>query len=85
MTSSIPSLPQSHVRKVNLGWEDALFRDIESAEYRWGGDVGIDDAGIDEIVPSMPSLHDLLMASIGKPSTPPVALWTDHPFGDDAA
>lgn len=51
---------------------------------RWH-EVDIDDEEWEEMMPSMPSLHDRLKASMGQPSTPPVALWTKNPFGSDAA
>lgn len=31
------------------------------------------------------SLHEQLIASRGQPAMPPVKLWTENPFGDDAA
>ncbi|MBP7140804.1 MAG: hypothetical protein KBA71_02765 [Opitutaceae bacterium] len=84
MSYSLPPLPQSPAHRVNPGWADALYRDVECGMGRWH-DVDIDDGGLDEMIPSMPSLHDRMKASVGQPSTPPVALWTGNPFGGDAA
>lgn len=84
MSYSLPQIPQTPAHRVNPGWADALFRDVECGMGSWR-DVDIDEASFDAMMPSMPSLHDRLMDSRGKRSTPPLALWTGNPFGDDAA
>jgi len=86
MSYSLPPLPKSPAQRVNPGWADALYRDVECGMPlgRWH-EVDIDDEEWEEMMPSMPSLHDRLKASMGQPSTPPVALWTKNPFGSDAA
>lgn len=39
----------------------------------------------DAVIIPHPCLQDLLLAARSLPSCPPARLWTENPFGDDAA
>ncbi|HRE80848.1 MAG TPA: hypothetical protein PLN52_07355 [Opitutaceae bacterium] len=43
------------------------------------------DSDDDAVIIPHPCLQDILLASQNQPSTPPTRLWTETPFGDDAA
>jgi len=47
--------------------------------------TGADGSREDEDFIRLPSLHDRVESSRGKPAIPPATLWTESPFGGDAA
>jgi len=48
-------------------------------------DEAKDSSNNDSAIIPHPCLQDLLLASRNQPSSPPARLWTENPFGDDAA